>query len=185
VANQDPDSLTPINLTTHQPEAPITLVAGSLSYDIAVSPNGKTAYVTDDEGGVVTPIDTATGGAGTPIVVAGRDPLGIAITPDQAPVASFTATPEPAGMATTFNAAASTAAGAPITKYQWQFGDGVVTSTSGPGTSHVYASTGSYTVTLTVTDADGTSTKRVFTGQTVSRNGTPTARCAHTLTIPS
>jgi hypothetical protein len=47
----------------------------------------------------------------------------------------------------------------------------------------VYAATGSYKVTLTVTDAAGTSTRRVFTGQTVSRNGGPQAKVVHRITI--
>jgi PKD repeat protein len=47
------------------------------------------------------------------------------------------------------------------------------------------AKPGSYTVTLTLSDADGTSTTQVFTGQTVSLNGGPGAKSTHTVTIPA
>src|SRR5690606_35707572 len=40
-----------------------------------------------------------------------------------------------------------------IAGWQWTFGDG--THAAGGGGTHVYASGGSYSVTLTVTDADG------------------------------
>ena len=46
---------------------------------------------------------------------------------------------------------------------------------SGPTVAHTYARGGSYAVTLTVTDSAGTSINRVFTGQTVSNNGGPSA----------
>ena len=48
---------------------------------IAITPDGKTAYVTNSDSHDVTPIDTATNTALTPISVPER-PYGIAITPD-------------------------------------------------------------------------------------------------------
>ena len=48
---------------------------------IAITPDGKTAYVTNIGSGTVTPIATATNTAGTPIPV-GSDPDAIAFTPD-------------------------------------------------------------------------------------------------------
>ena len=50
---------------------------------VAITPNGTTAYVTNFGDGTVTPIDTATNTAGTPIA-AGAHPYGIAITPNGA-----------------------------------------------------------------------------------------------------
>jgi len=44
-------------------------------------PDGKTAYVVNHLAGTVTPIDLATGSAGTPIQVGGNL-VAIAITPD-------------------------------------------------------------------------------------------------------
>jgi len=71
------------------------------------------------------------------------------------PVAAFSA---PASgvrtVAVSFDASGTTDPdGAPITSYQWNFGDG--SAGSGIATTHAYAANGSYTVTLTVTDSDG------------------------------
>jgi YVTN family beta-propeller protein len=54
------------------------VVAGE-PYAIAITPDGKTAYVLNIGSGTVTPIRTATGTAGTPITV-GTEPMAIAIT---------------------------------------------------------------------------------------------------------
>ena len=48
---------------------------------VAITPDGKTAYVANFSSGSVTPIDTATNTPGTAIPV-GTDPVGVAITPD-------------------------------------------------------------------------------------------------------
>ena len=134
----------------------------------------------DDD--TVTPIATATNTAGTP-VGAGNDPWDIAITPDQAPVAALIVTPGNQGQATHFNASASVAPSSPITNYAWNFGDGATANTSAPTTTHTYAHDGSYTATVTETDAGGTSLTKVFTGQTMSRNGGPQARTTSTFTV--
>ena len=63
----------------------VLLLGGALALLALVAPVGalaRTAYVANDlESGTVTPIDTATNTAGTPIAV-GAEPVGIAITPD-------------------------------------------------------------------------------------------------------
>jgi YVTN family beta-propeller protein len=61
---------------------------GSESVAIAITPNGKTAYVTDGKGDAVTPINLATGTHGTPILV-GQGPFAIAIANQTAYVTSF------------------------------------------------------------------------------------------------
>ena len=63
-----------------------------------------------------------------------------------------------------------------IATYRWDFGDGtpVVTSAT-PVTKHTYATGGAYVVTVTETSSGGTSTAKVFTGQTMNRNGGPSA----------
>ena len=57
--------------------------------------------------------------------------------------------------------------------YSWNFGDGSTSTLQNP--SHTYASTGSYTVTLSVKDSDGVSTtattSATITGQLVARAG--------------
>jgi PKD repeat protein len=107
------------------------------------------------------------------------------ITPDQAPVASFSVTPAPAGSPTAFDASASTAPSSPIAKYYWSFGDGTHATTTVPTVSHTYANAGTYTATLRLRDAAGTSTRRVFTDQTISRNGGRRAQTSQTVTISS
>lgn len=42
-----------------------------------------------------------------------------------------------------------------VTGYSWNFGDGTPADTSGPAVSHTYTASGTYQVTLTVTDDDG------------------------------
>src|ERR1019366_1816311 len=54
---------------------------GSYPEGIAITPDGKTAYVANYISDTVTPIATATNTAGPPITT-GNTPQGIAITPD-------------------------------------------------------------------------------------------------------
>ena len=71
--------MTPIRTATNTAGAPIPVGTGP--FDIAITPNGKTAYVLNSAGDTVTPIRTATNTAGPPIPV-GNEPFGIAITPN-------------------------------------------------------------------------------------------------------
>ena len=73
------DTVTPISTATDTPGRPITV--GAFPFAIAITPDGKTAYVVIAGSGTVTPIATATNTPGHPIPV-GREPLAIAITPD-------------------------------------------------------------------------------------------------------
>ena len=97
--------------------------------------------VTDDDG--------ATDSASTVIQVT------TAPVPNQAPTASFTATPTSgdAPLPVSFNASASSDPDGTIVSYCWNFGDGA--TTTGVSRSHTYGSAGNYTATLTVTDDDG------------------------------
>jgi YVTN family beta-propeller protein len=141
-----------------------------------------TAYVVNSGSDSVTPIDTATNTAGAAIAV-GSVPAGVAVTPDQGPVARFSATAAPVGRAVGFDAAASSDPDGTVASYRWDFGDGSTQTTSGPTATHTYATAGSRTVTLTVTDSAGCSTAQTFTGQTVSCNGSPAAQISHQMTI--
>ena len=71
--------MTPIATATDTAGKPIRV--GSSPSDIAITPDGKTAYVASGGAGTVTPIATATNTAGKPIRV-GELPDDIAITPD-------------------------------------------------------------------------------------------------------
>src|SRR2546425_1131715 len=80
VTNLGSNPATPIATASNTAGAPITV--GGFPFGIAITPDGRTAYVTNDSpGGTVTPIATASNTAGAPITV-GSLPRGIAITPD-------------------------------------------------------------------------------------------------------
>jgi len=77
----------------------------------------------------------------------------------KAPTASFVYSPIPAGEMdpVTFDAGDSTPNGGIIVSYEWNFGDGNITSTSSSTITHIFALHGNYLVTLNVTDDEGLS----------------------------
>jgi YVTN family beta-propeller protein len=171
VTLQANDQVTAIDIGSNTAIQTFGAGVNSAPRGIAIAPDGTRAWVTkslsDGAGKYRVPQNTSDGGQ----IAVGDAPIGIAIRPDQAPVARFTVTPGPAGGATSFDASASTVQFGSIASYVWDFGDGQSTTTTGPTTSHVYADDGTHTASVTETDSAGTSTARVFTGQTVSRNG--------------
>jgi chitodextrinase len=93
------------------------------------------------------------------------------------PVALFTASTT--GMVTTLNATSSTDDDGSIASYSWNFGDGTAAGT-GATTSHTYATPGTKTITLTVTDNAGK--QSVATTQVTAVDITaPTAPAAPTM----
>ncbi|MCW2538411.1 MAG: hypothetical protein JWN95_136, partial [Frankiales bacterium] len=110
---------------------------------------------------------------------------GIAMVPDQAPVASLAAVSSvAAGASASFDASASTGTSTAIANYHWDFGDGNTSDTGTTATTtHSYTYAASYTATVTATDTVGTSTTQVFTGQTVLRNGSAVATASRGVTI--
>lgn len=113
----------------------------------------------------------------------GHGNTAVAVMPDQGPIAALTVTPASAGSATSFDASASGDSDGTVASYSWNFGDGTVATTTTATTSHTYQNAGSYTATVTVTDDAGCSTSRVFTGQTVSCNGSSAAAAAKQFTV--
>ncbi len=180
VANHDDGSVTPIDIATDT--AGTAIPVGTQPDAVAVTPDGSTAEVVNFHDDTVTPIATATNNPGTPMS-AGIDPWDIAITPDQGPVAALSVAPANAGQLTSFNASASIAPSSPIINYAWNFGDGDTASTSVPTTTHSYAHQGTYTASVTETDAAGTSLTKIFTGQTMGREGGPQARTSSTFDV--
>ncbi len=79
MVNSASDSVTPVNLVTRRADKPIRV--GADPQAIALTPNGRMAYVVNSGSGTVTPIATGTRRPGTAIPV-GSDPQQIAITPD-------------------------------------------------------------------------------------------------------
>ena len=72
-----------------------------------------------------------------------------------------------------FDASDSTDADDPISDYLWDFGDGI--QQHGKTASHVYALPGTYTATLTVTDASGTRTASQSATAQITVNHPPIA----------
>ena len=161
------------------PKTPASVVAGVNVSGIAVSPDGKSVYVSNNQSGDVSQYDVGAGGLLSPktpaTVAAGLGAAGVAVVPDQGPVASFTASVAPVGSPTRFNGLASSDADGTVAHYDWSFGDGTSVVNGGATPTHTYSALGTYTVMLTVTDDGGCSTAFVFTGQTASCTGGPAA----------
>src|SRR5262249_17808607 len=128
VVNTDTDVVTAFNLVTKVAQKVISVGDGPVG--VAISPNAKTAYVPNGNDASVTPTAIATLTAGTAIPLGNGNADGIAITPDQAPVAQLGVTPAAAGSATQFSAAGSTVLYGTIKKYVWKFGDGATAHTT-------------------------------------------------------
>jgi hypothetical protein len=166
------------------PSVPYALPAATR--DAVAHPNGASLYTGQDAnvgewsiapGGALSGrANRATGGATN---------AGLALSPSQAPVASFAVARGPAGQATLFDGRASSDPDGTIARYDWIFGDGTALANGGPTPGHRYAAAGTYAVTLTVTDADGTSTARLWTGSRMLRNGGPSAQSTQAVSIPA
>jgi PKD repeat protein len=153
---------------------------------LAISPGARFLYTVLGLGNSTgTLLVFAVAGGGTLSMVpcsacatgAGSNTQALVVSPDQAPVAAFTAAPAPPGQPTSFDGSRSSASpGLSIARYDWSFGDGTSAMNGGPMPTHTYSSPGQYTVTLAVTDDASCSTSFVFTGQTASCNGGPSAQ---------
>lgn len=157
--------------------------------------SGKISGVLGDSAG---PVDTGTAPgstATTSAAVSRTSMFSVVIAPGEvvnsAPKASFTAGCD--GLACSFDASASSdPEGDPLT-YAWTFGDGA--TDTGRTTTHTYATGGTRTVTLTVSDGDKTdqATKDVSPDAAVSPGdityvasaSTTGNRTGHSVTIPS
>ncbi len=173
-------------LTPLTPPAVGYVVAGQ-ARDLVPGPDGLTLYL--GQPGSVGEWIVGAGGAlshraNAPAAPpAGVQNAGIALSPSQAPVAAFALAPAPAGQTTTFDASASSDPDGTVARYDWDFGDGTTALNGGVAPSHVYAAPGPRTVTLVVTDADGTSTARLWTGTRTLRNGGGSALTSRSLTV--
>lgn len=109
---------------------------------------------------IITHIFTTTGNYTVTLVVKDNDGLtGSTIKVLRVaryPVAYFTYSPDKplVGESVNLDASASTPNGGYITLYEWDFGDGEKTSTISPFITHVYTRSGTYQVTLSITDSE-------------------------------
>jgi 6-phosphogluconolactonase (cycloisomerase 2 family) len=143
---------------------------------LSASPDGKSLFVAGGDGHL---FDIGSGASLMPKAspsVDLRGAFGVVVSPNQAPVAGFSALAGTAGAPTRFDAASATDPDGTIVQYDWDFGDGTTLPDGGPTPSHVYTSPGSYFATLVVTDNEGASTGTIFTGGTVLGHGRPVAQ---------
>jgi len=156
-------------------------------HSVAVTPDSKFLYSSSTGFHHISAYSIAANGnlsmIGSPVST-GNGPMQLVVTPDQGPVAAFSATPTPAGNPLSLDASASSDPDGSVASYHWDFGDGQTQVALSAKVAHVYASPGDYTVTLTVTDNSGCSATQTFTGQTVSCNGSPLAQVSHEVTVP-
>lgn len=80
VANLGAHTVTPLDLATNQAGAPIPV--GGDPDSIAISPDGRTAYVSNEIDGTVSVIETATDRVVGAPIAAGSNPAAVALTPD-------------------------------------------------------------------------------------------------------
>lgn len=94
---------------------------------------------------------------------------------DEPPTATFAANPlsGPAPLSVSFDASASSDPDNDITDYSWDFGDN--STGAGQTVSHTYSSSGTFTATLTVTDAFGLSSQATTTLTVIEPNTAPLA----------
>jgi DNA-binding beta-propeller fold protein YncE len=180
--------LVQIDTTTHSVVNQFSIPSQlDFPFYVAITPDGQTACVTDQKeelpGQYVVFIDLKTGSSSTLQLgtTQSANQYGVAITPDQAPTARFTQTIS--GATVTFDGSSSSSPVGAIETYAWDFGDGQTLTTSSPTTSHTYSTSGTFSVTLTVTNTAGTSTEQTFTGQTASNNGGPSAVTTQQITV--
>ena len=157
----------PISSFTFSPSTPYTSDTVTFNASASTDPDGTIVsyYWTFGDGtnttGMVTTYAYASNGAYTATLkVTDNDTLtnttaqNVTVL-DRAPVASFTnsLSSAPTGTAISFNASSSYDPDGTIVSHYWTFGDG--TNSTGVTASHSYFDNGTYTVTLTVTDDDG------------------------------
>lgn len=167
---------------------------GTQLQNLAIAPDGRALYTAQlndptllsgfsiGATGALTPF------AGSPFPGSGGFPsfYATAVTPTQTPDVTLDASPGGPGTASALTAAA-TVRGGRVTRYDWDFGDGQTLPDAAATASHVYASPGTYTARVTVTnDCDPNAVFRhgtVFVGRTTYCNGSRTATAERTVVV--
>ncbi len=184
------------------PSASVAAPGATVNFDASASAPGASGGTIDDYSwnfGDGTPVDDTSGTAAAShaytapgtytVTLTTTDDLGVTGTATEqitvdTPAAAFTiapSTPAP-GSSVSFDASGSTDPEGTITDYSWNFGDGTPVQDAGgsAGIQHTYASRGTYTVALTVTNNYGqTSTST----HTVTVDDPPTATFAPSATV--
>jgi uncharacterized repeat protein (TIGR01451 family) len=127
--------------------------------------------------------DGSLGAQATTVATGGPGFFALAAAPRQAPAAAFSAVAAGAGTASGFDGSASSDPTGTIARYDWSWGDGSSSPDGGATPSHTFAATGTYSVTLTVTNDAGCSTTTLSAGQTAFCNGSTSATTTQQITI--
>lgn len=175
VANILNATVSVIDLSTNTITNTIPVVPASLPFWVVATPDSESVYVINEATDDVTPIDVATNTPGPSFANIPGDIQDIVMSPDPSPVAYFTANILSSGSPSQFDASASLSPIGTIASYAWDFGDGNTLVTNTPVVNHIYATSGPFNVTLTVTNSAGTSTTQVFSSRFMSNNGGPYA----------
>jgi DNA-binding beta-propeller fold protein YncE len=156
----------------------------------AVTPDGGAVYALDVFSDQLAAFTVAATGAlvsvpGSPLPSGGDGPAfqGLAVRPNQGPIAVLRRATGVAGRPTVLDGSRSFDRDGQVVRYDWDFGDGETASDAGPTPSHVYASAGRHHVTVTVTDNEGCSSTLVFTGQTALCNGSRRATASREVIV--
>jgi PKD repeat protein len=123
-------------------------VVGAAALYLQANPTATPAQVASALKGNATPNVVKSGGSGSPNLLLYTGFIGGGAT-GSPPVASFTY--NCSGLSCSYDASSSTALS--TANYSWTFGDG--SSATGKTTSHTYGAANTYSVGLTVTDANG------------------------------
>ena len=182
-------SVTP-SATVTTPSSPVSFASTASSPDAGTGGSISTYHWNFGDGtsaAVQNPSHTYTSPGAYTVTLTVTDDLGVSssasttITVDAVPTVTFTASANPvtAGSTVAFNAGGSSDAYGTITSYSWNFGDG--TTATGVTASHAYASPGTYSVSLTVTNDAGQSATQTGT-ITVNSPASPTPPTTSTTT---
>lgn len=155
---------------------------GSLPQGIAITPDSRTVLVSNANSNNVIRIDTSNDKVIGSSIAVGSSPQQLEITPDQAPVAFFTIATSNT-LSVIFDASLSASPVGSIASYEWDFGDGQSLVTGSPVTTHTYAISGAFNVTLKVTNSAGTSTRKTFTGINSKQQGDSSALFTQAFTL--
>jgi 6-phosphogluconolactonase (cycloisomerase 2 family) len=160
------------------------VATGQFPSDVSVAPNSRFVYTANYWSGTISGFAIGSDGgltelADSPFGDASGGVVSIAIVPDQGPIAAFSSSVK--DNTVSFDAAASSDPDGSVAGYAWDFGDGTSATSTVPQISHTYASVGSFTASLRVTDNENCSNLQIGTGQTIACNGS--ARAVATSTV--